>query len=184
MSDADGVQRTEDGRYIVVNGRRWRTSDPSIPEKLRQELVDELMSARRAVKTSEPDAHIRVGDAKHALGERGYAWWDEPTPEEFEVRAIAAIRALLRKREGSSICPSDIARIVGGADDAWRSVMPAVREIAGFMAARDEVVVMQKGDPVDVATARGPVRIIRGPRFSHPLAEHNFGSRARRADPR
>lgn len=165
MSDADGVERTEDGRYIVVNGRRWRTSDPSIPPKLRQELVDELMSARRAVKTSEPDARARVGDAKHALGERGYAWWDEPTPEEFEVRAAAAIRALLRKRDGSSICPSDVARIVGGADDAWRSVMPDVRQVAAAMAGRDEVIVTQKGEPVDLASARGPVRIIRGPKF-------------------
>lgn len=29
----DGVERTDDGRYIVVKGRRWRASDPSIPER-------------------------------------------------------------------------------------------------------------------------------------------------------
>ncbi|WP_258934323.1 hypothetical protein [Nesterenkonia pannonica] len=44
-------ERTEDGRHIVVDGRRWRASDPSIPEKLRSELVKELMAARRLVKT-------------------------------------------------------------------------------------------------------------------------------------
>lgn len=33
----------------MVGGRRWRASDPSIPEALRQELVDELMGARRAL---------------------------------------------------------------------------------------------------------------------------------------
>lgn len=31
----------------MVDGRRWRATDPSIPEPLRQELVNELMAARR-----------------------------------------------------------------------------------------------------------------------------------------
>ena len=32
-------ERTPDGRYVVVDGRRWRASDPSLPEERRQELV-------------------------------------------------------------------------------------------------------------------------------------------------
>jgi hypothetical protein len=32
--------------HRVIGGRRWRVSDPRIPEDLRQVLVDELMSAR------------------------------------------------------------------------------------------------------------------------------------------
>jgi hypothetical protein len=39
----------EDERYIVIDGRRWRRSDPALPEERRQELVSELMSARSAV---------------------------------------------------------------------------------------------------------------------------------------
>ncbi|MCT1604003.1 DUF3253 domain-containing protein [Dermacoccus nishinomiyaensis] len=65
-------ERTPDGRYIVVNGRRWRASDPGIPPKLRQELVDELMAARRLVRTDAEHARPRVQAAKIALGERGY----------------------------------------------------------------------------------------------------------------
>jgi hypothetical protein len=38
------------GRYLVVSGRRWRVTDPAIPEALRKELVDELMTARRLVR--------------------------------------------------------------------------------------------------------------------------------------
>ena len=36
-ADGDEVERTPDGRFIVVGGRRWRASDPSIPDALRQE---------------------------------------------------------------------------------------------------------------------------------------------------
>lgn len=156
-------ETTPDGHFIVVNGRRWRATDPTIPPKLNQELVDELMAARRAVRAQEPDARSRVGDAKNALGERGYPWWEEPTPEQLETRIIAAIRTLVRKRSGSSICPSDVARVVGGPDDAWRGIMPEVRRVAADLARREEVVVTQKGEVVDVEQVKGPVRISRGP---------------------
>ncbi len=77
-------ERTPDGRYIIVNGRRWRATDPSIPEDRRRELVRELMSARRDVarakRTGDPDlerdARARVHAAKVALGERGPPWWE------------------------------------------------------------------------------------------------------------
>src|SRR5690349_16984759 len=38
---------TDDGRYIVVDGRRWRATDPQIPEERRAELVRILMAWRR-----------------------------------------------------------------------------------------------------------------------------------------
>jgi hypothetical protein len=80
------VERTEDGRYIVVDGRRWRASDPGLSEARRTELVAELMSARRAVgaakRAQDPDAETaaraRVHAAKVALGERGTPWWESP----------------------------------------------------------------------------------------------------------
>ena len=79
-------ERTPDGRYIVVGGRRWRASDPGLPEERRQALVDELMDARRAVgaakrsgdAAAERGARDRVHAAKVALGERGTPWWIEP----------------------------------------------------------------------------------------------------------
>lgn len=159
MIDKDNAEpeRTADGRYIVVDGRKWRASDPRIPPKLRQELVDELMSARRAVRAKESDARPRVQDAKVALGERGPAWWDEPDEAGIAQRAEAAVRALLRKRDGKTICPSDVARVVGG--EQWRSRMDAVREVAAQMADDGVVEVTQRGEVVDVRGARGPVRI-------------------------
>jgi len=79
-------ERTPDGRYIVVDGRRWRASDPGLPPARRDELVRELMAARRAVgaakragdASAERAARDRVHAAKVALGERGTPWWIEP----------------------------------------------------------------------------------------------------------
>lgn len=67
---------------MVIDGRRWRATDPSIPEERRRELVSELMSARSAVghakrrgdAGAEQAARARVHAAKVALGERGPKW--------------------------------------------------------------------------------------------------------------
>ncbi|PCE15800.1 hypothetical protein AUC47_13125 [Microbacterium sp. SZ1] len=157
----DGPERTADGHHVVIDGRKWRATDPSIPDTFRQELVDELMAARRAVKASEPDARRRVNDAKTALGERGTPWWEERSGEGFDERIAAAIRTLVRKRSETSICPSDVARTVGG--DSWRTLMPDVRRVAAQLADDGQVVVTQKGSAVSIRDARGPVRIVKGP---------------------
>ncbi|MGC4938138.1 hypothetical protein [Kribbella sp. DT2] len=68
---SDDGEKTEDGRYLIVSGRRWRAADPAIPESLRRELVSELMAARRLVRDDPEVARPRVQDAKVALGERG-----------------------------------------------------------------------------------------------------------------
>jgi uncharacterized protein len=82
--EGGGPERTPDGRYVIIDGRRWRATDPSIPEGRRKELVSELMSARRAVgaakragdEEAERAARDRVHAAKIALGERGEPWWE------------------------------------------------------------------------------------------------------------
>lgn len=80
---------TPDGRYFVVRGRLWRMSDPSLPEEERQQLVKQLMAARRQVGASkragdvdaERDAQATVDVLKRALGERGPPWWTDGTPD-------------------------------------------------------------------------------------------------------
>jgi hypothetical protein len=127
------------GAYLTIDGRRWRASDPGIPAPFRQELVNELMAARRAVRDaagarSLRAARSRVNDAKVALGERGRAWWLQGSAPAQEKRIDATLRALLRSRgPESSICPSDVARIVGGR--SWRPLMDVVRARAAALAA-------------------------------------------------
>lgn len=166
MAEA-GPERTEDGRYIVVSGRRWRASDPSIPDTLRQELVDELMDARRAVgaakrsadPAAETAARARVQAAKVALGERGHPWWEPASEAERRDRLEAAVLALARKRApAKTICPSDAARAVGG--ERWREDMDLARDVVRDLAASGAVEVLQRGEPVPVdAEWKGPIRV-------------------------
>lgn len=81
--------RTPDGRYLVVRGRLWRASDPSLAPEDRERLTRELMDARRAIAAAlreGDDARLRraraaVHAAKVALGERGPAWWTDGAPD-------------------------------------------------------------------------------------------------------
>ena len=80
------VEHTSDGRYVVVDGRRWRATDPLIPEARRDELQRVLMAWRRQVRTArgtaeEPGVRAGVHAAKVALGERGTPWWEQTEDE-------------------------------------------------------------------------------------------------------
>jgi hypothetical protein len=157
----------DDQRWIVVDGRRWRATDPGIPEQFRVELVGELMSARRSVaaagkagdEVAVASARTRVSDAKVALGERGQPWWEVPTELGRHDRISATIRALARHRGPErTICPSDVARAIGGT--SWRSLMPLVRTVAGELGTTGEVQILQKSEVVDpTASWKGPIRI-------------------------
>lgn len=95
MPDAREYPHTPDGRYFVVKGRLWRTSDPALEPALRQRLVHQLMDARRAVGAAlkrrdadaERQARRQVDAAKTALGERGPVWWDDGAPD-FNRRLV------------------------------------------------------------------------------------------------
>ena len=80
------VERTEDGRFVVVDGRRWRATDPLVPDERRSELQSVLMAWRREVRrTKGTDGERRSRDgvqaAKVALGERGTPWWEQSDDE-------------------------------------------------------------------------------------------------------
>ena len=76
----------------------------------------------------------------------------------MEDELARAIEELLDARRGS-ICPSDAARRV--APDGWRPLMDAARAAAARLAGEGRVEVTQRGEVVDPATARGPIRIRR-----------------------
>jgi hypothetical protein len=93
--------RTPDGRWIVVRGRRWRAADPELPDDVRAELQHHLGRARAAVRTAGRsgdeaavrEARRRVGLAKHGLGERGEPWWEQDAATR-QQRWRAALDAL------------------------------------------------------------------------------------------
>jgi hypothetical protein len=75
------------------------------------------------------------------------------------AQAEAAILDLLARRDaGKTICPSDAARALGG-DDGFRPLMPLVRDAARALVAEQRIEVTQSGEPVDLDTARGAIRL-------------------------
>lgn len=83
------VLYTPDGRYLIVRGRLWRATNPTLSPDVRAALVHDLMNARRAVKDAKragdsdrlSAARIAVHAAKVALGERGAPWWTDGAPD-------------------------------------------------------------------------------------------------------
>jgi uncharacterized protein DUF3253 len=83
-----------------------------------------------------------------------------PTVAEQRARLRALILELLERRApGQTICPSDAARALAGS--GFRPLMPAARAAAGDLVGTGEIEVTQRGDVVDIAQARGPIRLRR-----------------------
>ena len=74
-------------------------------------------------------------------------------PKDAGAELERTILSLLDQRAPTStICPSDAARAVG-TPDSWRSLMEPAREAAARL--------VEAGEVVDLATAKGPIRIRR-----------------------
>jgi hypothetical protein len=69
------------------------------------------------------------------------------------------LELLDRRAPGATICPSDVARAVRS--EGWRSLMEPTRAATRRLVERGAVVVTQRGEVVDAANARGPIRIRR-----------------------
>lgn len=92
---------SDDDRFFLHEGRKWRRADPTLPEDVAKQLLSQLGRARSAVNKhrkakQEPkvkEARRRVQIAKEGLGERGTPWWEQ-SPAERQARWEKAIKAL------------------------------------------------------------------------------------------
>ncbi|MDQ1083683.1 MULTISPECIES: biopolymer transporter Tol [Microbacterium] len=103
MGSRDSSDATDDERWLVVGGRRWRRTDPALPDDVAARLRSHLGRARAAVRSAKlagDDAALvavrhRVSLAKNGLGERGPRWWDDEVAARVQ-RAHAALSELDR----------------------------------------------------------------------------------------
>jgi hypothetical protein len=95
----------------------------------------------------------------------------------IEALILSMAKARAEKRAGSTLCPSEVARAISPAEATWRPLMPLVREVAGDLVSRGSsppgdpgaaaaapagggrLAVTQRGVEVDIAAAKGPVRL-------------------------
>lgn len=85
----------------------------------------------------------------------------EISPHTIRETILALVQA---RGPQKSICPSEVARALvenQGTDDheQWRAQMDAVRAMAHRLAEEGRIIVTQKGETVDIRTAKGPVRL-------------------------
>lgn len=86
------------------------------------------------------------------------------TPRRRETRTThgsidqETLGAVVARGAGKTVCPSEVARALAAGGD-WRPLMPHVREAAARLADRGELVVLQRGEPVNARTASGPIRL-------------------------
>lgn len=82
-----------------------------------------------------------------------------PVDRELERVTLALLEA---RAGGATICPSEVARAVGGEDEAdWRPLLEPARRAARRLVAAGRVEITQRGRVVDPSTARGPIRVRR-----------------------
>jgi hypothetical protein len=70
------------------------------------------------------------------------------------------LELLYKRAAGRTICPSEVARSLAASDEraAWEPWMQPVREAAAALVSEGRIVVTQRGQVVDLRTAKGPVR--------------------------
>lgn len=79
----------DDERWLTIDGRRWRRTDPAVPEAELARLMSHLGRGRSGVRIADDDAGTaaarhRVQLAKVGLGERGTPWWEQSEDERRE----------------------------------------------------------------------------------------------------
>jgi hypothetical protein len=92
---------TDDEKWLVVDGRRWRRTDPAIPADALARLKSHLRRGGNGVRTARNDGELdatrhRTQRAKVGRGELGTPWWEQSDTErrgrwEFALAELDAL---------------------------------------------------------------------------------------------
>ena len=78
------------------------------------------------------------------------------TPPAAQDLRAEIMRQVAERGADRSICPSEVARAFG---EAWRGLMPLVREAACGLSRDGLIDILRKGRPIDPATIKGVIRL-------------------------
>lgn len=74
-----------------------------------------------------------------------------------ESIADAILRLTAERGTDKSICPSEVARAIGG--EAWRPLMGKVRDAAAALSREGRVEILRKGKPIAPEAMHGVIRL-------------------------
>ena len=74
-----------------------------------------------------------------------------------EALAAEILRQAAERGAGKSICPSEVARALGGED--WHPLMTPVRNAAVALAQQGRLLILRKGKPVEPEGVKGVIRL-------------------------
>ncbi len=74
-----------------------------------------------------------------------------------EALAAAILSQASERGAGRSICPSEVARALGGED--WHPLMTPVRQAAVELARQGRLLILRKGKPVGPEGVKGVIRL-------------------------
>ena len=81
----------------------------------------------------------------------------EPLPTDLQIES-ALLALVFHRGQTASACPSEVARQLQ--NEAWRALMPRIRQVAAVLAKRGEIIITQRGETVSpTGPWVGPIRI-------------------------
>lgn len=104
---------------------------------------------------------------------------ERETPVSAEAIAETMLRLVAERGPGKTICPSEVARTLGGPHpDGWGPLMQPVRRVAVRLAKAGRLAILRKGRPVDPDDFRGIYRLGPAAEAEAPGAEDGAGSQS------
>lgn len=66
---------------------------------------------------------------------------------------------LMQRKQGATICPSEVARALLPEGEQWHELMPRIRQVAQGLARDHRISVTRGGVDVDAMSRGGPIRL-------------------------
>ena len=83
-----------------------------------------------------------------------------PARASEEAIAETMLRLVAERGAGKTICPSEVARALGGPHpDGWGPLMQPIRRVAVALAEQGRIVILRKGKPADPRDFKGVYRL-------------------------